>query len=186
MASLDPHREVLNRFLVDKIFLNKIPTPSEHEYLLIDTHDTEDNLKSRLFILDCTVARDSSVETEITTKTNTETKETILTPEFETLSTTDNISVSTTQASDIVSDENNTTACDRLLGESAVYSPEWAGQNVRYFKPNRLTLFELALLANVVHEEYPIPTIRVWEITATSMPALFMLPPMFTVVYALR
>ena len=54
------------------------------------------------------------------------------------------------------SDEvDNSPALDRILGEKFVYSAKWRGQNVQYFKPNRLTLFELVLLAYVVDMLYP-------------------------------
>ena len=51
-AESDPHREVLDRYMVETIFLNKVPTPPEHEYLLIEVRDTLDNDKTTLFILD--------------------------------------------------------------------------------------------------------------------------------------
>ena len=42
-----------------------------------------------------------------------------------------------------------------FLEENFIHSPRLCGQNVQYFKPNHLSLFELALLANVVHDLYP-------------------------------
>ena len=44
---------------------------------------------------------------------------------------------------------------DRFLGQNYVPSAQWPGKNVRYFKPDHLTLFELVLIANVVHRMYP-------------------------------
>jgi hypothetical protein len=75
------------------------------------------------------------------------------------LSIIDTLSLSATQSADMVSDSlhksYNVPAIDQFLGENFVHRPQFAGQNVRYFKPNGLTLFEFVLLAQVVHEAYP-------------------------------
>lgn len=44
---------------------------------------------------------------------------------------------------------------DRFLGQDFVYKKGWQGENMRYIIPNRLSLFDLALLANVVHMLHP-------------------------------
>jgi hypothetical protein len=48
------------------------------------------------------------------------------------------------------------TAIDRFAGESFVFSMERQGKCARYFKPkNPISLFEVAILAEVVHDKYP-------------------------------
>jgi hypothetical protein len=77
-------------------------------------------------------------------------------------SMTDKLTVSASQAvgasSEAISesfDKDKVPANDRFLGESFATSHQWNGRNVQFFKPNNLNLFELALLAHVVHEQYP-------------------------------
>ena len=48
---------------------------------------------------------------------------------------------------------------DRFLGQNYVHSAQWHGQIVRSLKPDHLTLFELVLLAHVVHEMHPTSSI---------------------------
>ena len=46
-------------------------------------------------------------------------------------------------------------ACDRMLGESAITRRRYGilvGRNARQIKPNKLTLFELSVLAEAVHD----------------------------------
>jgi hypothetical protein len=50
---------------------------------------------------------------------------------------------------------DNFPVVDQFLGQNYVHSAQWHGQIVRYFKPDHVTLFELALLAHVVHEMHP-------------------------------
>ena len=69
------------------------------------------------------------------------------------------MTLSATQSAEFVSDSldkaDNCPATDRFLGQNFVYDKRYASQNVQYFLPNHLTLFELAILAHVVHMEYP-------------------------------
>ena len=51
-AEEDPNKEVLERFIVDKIDLDECLKPPQHEYLTIDTLDTRDNDKKTQFILE--------------------------------------------------------------------------------------------------------------------------------------
>jgi hypothetical protein len=75
---------------------------------------------------------------------------------FTSISDVDNMTLLSAQTADFMSDESpRKPAIDRFLGEDHVYMSWWQGENVRYFKPNRLTLFEIALLANVVHKLHP-------------------------------
>jgi hypothetical protein len=71
----------------------------------------------------------------------------------------DTATLSATQSAECVSDSldkgDHHPANDRFLGQNFVYDKRFAAQNVQYFLPNRLTLFELALLAHVVHQTHP-------------------------------
>lgn len=76
----------------------------------------------------------------------------------------DKATLLSTRSADILSDSLKLTlddhpdssAIDQFLGERYVFSPNWHGQNIRHFKPKKtLSLFELAILADVVHNEFP-------------------------------
>lgn len=70
----------------------------------------------------------------------------------------DTISLSATKVSLAVSESldkggDKMGACDRMLGESAITRRRYGiGRNARQIKPNNLTLFELAVLAEAVHD----------------------------------
>ena len=67
-AKSDPHAEVLDRFIVDKVRHDKIPRSPEHEIIIIDTHDTKDNNKKRQFILERMVSKEALKHTNTTPK----------------------------------------------------------------------------------------------------------------------
>jgi hypothetical protein len=75
----------------------------------------------------------------------------------------DGATMSLVQTPDLMSDpldkSENSPAIDQFLGQNYVYSAQWHGKIVRYFKPDHLTLFELVLLTNVVHEMHPTSSI---------------------------
>ena len=55
-AKEDPNKEVLERFIVDKIDLDQCIRPPQHEYLTIDTLDTWNNNNKKQFILERVLA----------------------------------------------------------------------------------------------------------------------------------
>jgi hypothetical protein len=66
------------------------------------------------------------------------------------------VSVSTTEETIDSLDKSPTTpANDLFLGQNFVSMAWWQGENMRYLKPDRMTLYDLALLANVVHLLHP-------------------------------
>lgn len=179
------HEKILDRFRVVCIMHNKNPTPPEHEYLIIETVDQEENDKVRFFILERTISNQQSAVCHAEDDRDKKKKDTF--EQFKRLATTavstlgsseahmasmeegsasserslkDEMSLAIIQSTDLVSDSINKTvkvpAVDRILGGSNIGSMKYHGQNVQYFKPKRLSLFELVLLAKVVHEKYPV------------------------------
>jgi hypothetical protein len=74
------------------------------------------------------------------------------------LSIGDRSMISLVQTSDLLStslEKTGLPANDSFRGENSVFTPSYQGQTMEYFKPNHVTLFNIALLADVVHEMYP-------------------------------
>lgn len=80
------------------------------------------------------------------------------------LSIIDKATMSSTQSFDVLSeslklkldDLHTSPAVDHFLGENYVFSPNWQGRNIRHFKPKKkLSLLELAVLVDVVHQAFP-------------------------------
>jgi hypothetical protein len=75
------------------------------------------------------------------------------------LSMTDKVSLSLTETADLISDSLNISdispAFDRFMGENHVNSPRWQGQKIQSMIIHDLTLFDLVILAHVIHELYP-------------------------------
>ena len=78
------------------------------------------------------------------------------------LSITDSVTVSVSESADAVSvavaeslDQDKIPALDRFLGDHYVGLPRWTGTELRGFRPKNLMMFQLVLLANVVHQKYP-------------------------------
>ena len=205
-AKEDPTEEVLDRFIVDKISLDECAKPPQHEYLTIDTLDTQDNDKKRQIILErmtstvpnsipntpdidvdidpdpnpflskiyekiktiayCVVATLTSDGSESDQLSSMEEGSSFRPPSVasECISMTDSVTVSSSEAAESVSDavsdsldKNKTAADDRFLGEWFITSDQWrgGGENLESFYPEMLTLFELVLIAYVVHKLYP-------------------------------
>jgi hypothetical protein len=83
---------------------------------------------------------------------------------FSSLSVIDRATLSSTQSADLLSesirakldDLHDSPAVDQFLGEKYVFSVNWHGQYIRHLKPKKpLSLFELAILADVVHTQFP-------------------------------
>lgn len=175
---------VLDRFDVVCIRHNKNPEPPEHEYLIIETQDRVQNGKVQHFILERTVSSGQEVPPRVMeddrrekllgtlhqiTKVATSAITSAMGPSqlasmeegsnLNRLSTIDEMTLASTQIADLVSDSvrnsNSAPATDRFSGEGCMKKQCYHGQNVQYFKPNRLTLFEFALLAHYVHEKNP-------------------------------
>jgi hypothetical protein len=182
--SSEPER-ILDRFKVVCVMHNKNPTPPEHEYLIIKTVDQEENDKVRFFILECTISNGQNAVFVTEDDRDKKMKDTLgqfkrlATTAVSTLGSSeahmasmeegsasserslkDEMSLAIIQSTDLVSDSINKTvkvpAVDRILGGNGIGSKEYHGLNVQYFKPNRLTLFELVLLAKVIHEKNPL------------------------------
>jgi hypothetical protein len=72
---------------------------------------------------------------------------------------TDNITVSSVHSAALllksIDKSPGTPAIDRIFGQSYVVSPTRSGQNVQYFQPNGMSLFQFAVLAEVVHNQHP-------------------------------
>lgn len=158
-----------------------MPNPPENEFLAIETVD-QSNTTYR-FILQRTVLRpgvtpwpDSSPGPPYRTSTVEKIKEFIASlaasiavpyerhlPSTEEGSSSSSSSPPTTFDSlsigDSLDKSDDLPVADRFLGENYVHSAQCHGQIVRYFKPDHLTLFELVLLANVVHEMHPTSSI---------------------------
>ena len=75
------------------------------------------------------------------------------------ISTTDHLTVSSTQAAYLVSNfvkkSPQAMARDRFLGSNFVFKKNFHGQNVQFFRPNHLKLYELAFLAHIAHDMHP-------------------------------
>lgn len=169
---------ILNEFDVELIMHNKVPSGTEHEFLIIDTKDQQG--VHRIFLLERTLG-ESRVEPAAPESTNLAeklmnaatsayalSKDPSTSPlrameegsSSQRLSSKDHITLSATQIANIISDSvdkgPHINAKDRFLGGKHLTLPRWGcSQNVQFFRPNRLSLFEFAVLANVVHEMHP-------------------------------
>lgn len=74
---------------------------------------------------------------------------------FDRLSVTDLVTLISTQAFHSLNKIPVYEAADRWLGENHVSSKKWHGECVGYFKPNNLSLFQLAILAQEAHTLHP-------------------------------
>jgi hypothetical protein len=83
---------------------------------------------------------------------------------FSSLSAIDRATIASTQSADLLSESirvkldelHDSPAVDQFMGEKFVFSANWHGQNIRHLKPKkRLSLFQLVILADVVHMEFP-------------------------------
>lgn len=124
---------ILQEFNIVCVMHNTLPATPEHDFLVIDTKDKVGN--HRFFLLDRTVIGEGQ-DTDPTTDT-----------------------LSPTQTADFlinsVDESPETPATDRILGQSYVISPTWSGQNLQYFHPNGMSLFQFVVLAEVVHNLHP-------------------------------
>jgi len=169
----------LSQIEVTSIIHNKMPNPPEHEFIIIETRDRLGKVKS--LILERTVGLPGGSQSA---SPNTSPGEGILslirqllmpsssTPEsmeegniwrsFKSLSSYDQASLLAIHSAALVSDSlkgqanDKSPAIDQFLGENYVFSQNWHGENVRHLKPLKtLSLFELGILADVVHNAYP-------------------------------
>ena len=178
-SASDPF-EIFNRFPVTCIMHNKLPSNPEHEFLIIETEDRLHNNRKQLFILERTMTDQTSlmetspesskpfgkflemvspshdsqlslIEEGLVSSTSTVTPTSLL--------ITDKGSLISLQSADCISDSldklQHYPAQDQFLGAWFTTTQKFHGQNVRYFKPNNLSLFELALLANTIHIMFP-------------------------------
>lgn len=157
---------VLDRLEVVWIWLNKDPDPPEHEYIIVETKDSQDG-KIRYFIFDRTVGTANAPEPSRPISPLSSMEEGTPThyppvsfpsPQH---SLGDALSLSTIETSQAVLDSldkgEKTAAFDRILGESHTEGRRYGyGQNARQIKPNNLKLFELLVLAQVVHDFSPL------------------------------
>ena len=168
-AVLNPNPdEVLTGLEVICIMHNKHHDYPEHDFLVVETKDRQ--RKTRLFILERNVSnqqdeafiepakRDEKIK-EVATKAISGSDGSRLASIEEGSQSSISTTLSSPQSADLVSDSLDkpptTPADDRFLGESYASKPKWQGKNIRYIKPTRLSLYELALLANAVHKLHP-------------------------------
>ena len=173
--AMDPSAEFeesLSFINVECIMHNKVLESPEHEYLIIKTVDRENIVK--YFILERMMsnlpgANDLPAgEVLRGTKLLKRMKElanSICSSDESALAAlergspiSDNTCLTSVESLKVVSDtltKVENLAIDRFLGESMVYDKRWHAQNVQYFKPNDLTLFQLAIVADVIHKLFP-------------------------------
>ena len=163
--------QVLEQIEVCCIMHSKMPNSPEHEFLVIETVDS--SATKRLLILERTVgvvgsspepgdahSRLRSLYQDLSNASSA-----TLTSEDNSLALLDRVTMSSAQSIHAVSTyakdlSSKHEALDRFLGESYALSPTWQGQNMRFFKPTRkLLLYELAVLADLVHNLYPTYTL---------------------------
>ena len=186
--------EVLDRLSAVYFWLNKNTEPPEHEYIIIETEDSQEKRKnphlksiSKLFILErITTGAPQPKSTTTNLKINSNHPNTesyqllksmekgVLTPPSTstpiypplsflspTHSLGDTLSLSTSESSQVMIDSfdkgDKSAAIDRFVGEGSITTKRQyvKGQNARQIKPNNLKLFELVILANVVHDFAP-------------------------------
>jgi hypothetical protein len=176
-------KNVLEEFVVEFLIHNKCISEPQHEFVLVDTKDKSD--VRRIFILDLTAGKqlDSddtnngetflgniskaailayhtmTREDESTTSLRALEESTPLSSDA--LSTSDKLTVAAVQLADGISRDSveklaQRQAYNRILGENFLCSKYYGcSKSVNFFKPKSLNLFELVLLANVVHDLYP-------------------------------
>ena len=174
-AVLNPIPEqVLDGLQVVCIMHNKRIDSTEHEFLVIETVDRQE--EKRLFILERTVKNEDTSDTpcqrpsiyeklknlaeKVYSKVvKSDSNESRLEQGKSLTSFKDDVTLLFAQSADLVSDSIDkspaTPANDRFLGERYVITAKWQGENMRYIKLNRLSLYDLALLANAVHNIHP-------------------------------
>lgn len=175
--------DFLSEIQVTCVMHNKMPNSPEHEFLIIETQDRVG--KKKALILERTVGlqRETGDINEIFSpgeglkslfrKIKKIASETLASGTQlgsmeegsvrQTLSIMDKVSMSSIQSADLLSeslklidDLHDSPAIDQFLGENYVFSANWHGQNIRHFKPkNPISLFQLAILADVVSKTYP-------------------------------
>ena len=83
----------------------------------------------------------------------------VLMEEGLTINLYDEATLASARSADLLSDSlttSNIEVEDRFLGQNYLELKKYHGQIVQYFKPEHLTLFELAVLAHTLHELNPI------------------------------
>jgi hypothetical protein len=156
--------DILSQFKVKTITHNKRPNPPQDEFLVIETVDQLN--KTYLFILQQTVSRpevtpgpDDGPRPPYRTKLVEKNRKFIATlatsitvpheshpPSMEEGSSSSSSSFSPSTTSDSLSISNsldksdNFPVVDQFLGQNYVYSAQWHGKIVSYFKPDHLTL----------------------------------------------
>ena len=175
----------LSQIRVTCIMHNKMPLSPEHEFLIIETQDREGTKTPLILERTVGLQRETGETDRINdispdglnrlykkikriasdaltsgNKLGSMEEETIR----RTLTLMDRFTMSTTQSADLLSESLNlkideihdSSAIDHFLGENFVFSSNWHGQNIRYFKPRKtLSLFQFAVLADVVSKSFP-------------------------------
>jgi hypothetical protein len=169
---------ILKQFKVTTIMHNKKPTMPQHEFLIIETENTATSgtVPSRFLILerftsDLKPAQDENNDradklletfTELLKTATSSLKSSQLVSMEEGLGSgmlvRDGISLSAIQLADLVMDtlkqSSTGKAVDQYEGGN-IFEKRDLGQVVQFFKPLDLTLFDLAIIAQVVHEANP-------------------------------
>lgn len=161
---------IINNYRVECIIHSKNTHAPEHEYLVIETKDDADNRFH--FILERNVSEEitSSVSAEDThrlqqsfdifkrfLRTAMGSSE-LASLEEGTGQISDAFSVLSVESTDMMLDSlgksGNRAAVDQFVGGD-IFVKKYLGRVVQYFKPKRLTLFELAVIAETVHLANP-------------------------------
>ena len=162
-------KDIIDRFYVTCIIHSKHPDSPEHEFLIIETKDTTDD-SIRFLVLE----RNISDVKSPTAKENTDLIEkfnrllrTVVGPSplasleeghGSGLTTSDRISVASVESVDGVLDSlkisGNHLADDHFIGGD-IFTTRFMGHVVQHFQPKALRLYDLAIIADVVHDANP-------------------------------
>jgi hypothetical protein len=181
---LEQPNETLESFFdqieVTCLMHNKMITAPEHEFVILETVDHSKKttctiLVERNVIIDDDSAEKSPPKTPIERPGILESMKEILAIPSDlasieegnslmvSLSKIDKLTLSSAKVANVASKSiekfqkySDSAAVDQFLGEKFVFGIDRHGECVRYFKPKlRLSLFEVAILAEVIHQEYP-------------------------------
>jgi hypothetical protein len=176
MNTDDDFDKVLSDIEVVSIMHNKVPEAPEHEFLIVETVDREGTKKH--FILERMMSKILTIgnpPTEVYrgTKLLPLVKDLVNSicssdDELSNLesgtfgsSVPDKAFLTSIESVKVISEHLDkkekleNVAIDRFLGEAKVFEKRWHGQIVQYFKPNDLTLFQLAIIADVINKLFP-------------------------------
>jgi len=169
--SQDPE-SIANRFRVTCIIHSKHPDPPEHEYLLLEIIDQRrpddtphilvlERFASSVIMPEVPREDSDSLEKLVATFKKLLLRSSSLASLEEGRSSLhDNFSLTSVEAADslmksLKKSSGNRLAVDHFVGGDIFADTRYHGQVLQYFKPQNLTLFDLAIIAEVVHDANP-------------------------------